>query len=75
MTFKIIRKTIEPIVENKIISHIPVTTNITVLEKYDGREISSITGCIAKDLFCAKINQITGLHEPVTLYIDDYILK
>jgi hypothetical protein len=72
MAFKVIRKNTEPVIENKVI---PIIPNVIILEKYDGREISSITGCIAKDLFCNKINQITGATEPVTLYIDDYILK
>ena len=47
----------------------------TILTKYDGREISSLTGCIAKDLFCAKINQLSGAIEMPELYIDDYVLK
>ena len=49
--------------------------NITILEKYDGREISSLTGCIAKDLFCSKINQFTGANEMPTLYINDTVLR
>lgn len=46
-----------------------------ILHKYDGREISSVRGCVAKDLFCAKINLLTGKSEMPELYIDDYVLK
>jgi hypothetical protein len=60
--------------ENKINS--PVNNNYKeVLAKYDGREISSLVGCIAKDLFCPKINQLTGSTEMPELFIDDYVLK
>jgi len=46
-----------------------------VLEKYDGREISSELGCVAKDLYCSKIHQITGKVMTPDLYIKDYVLK
>lgn len=72
MSFKIIRKNIEPINEI-IIPHI--VNNITVLEKYDGREISSVTGCIAKDLYCSRICVFTGNTLNPILYINDYVLK
>lgn len=76
MAFDIVRKVTTDSKEVKT----PVNTeNLnkykTVLAKYDGREISSETGCIAKDLYCSKIHQITGAVLPPDLYIDDYVLK
>lgn len=54
----------------------PVNNNYKeVLAKYDGREISSTKGCIAKDLYCTKINQFTGTSETPDLFIDDYVLR